>query len=229
MDRCPFDLPVVPMPMSLRDIVVLATSAGMRVTAASFEPLSLTMQLWARPFSSRSVTDCPAQFLGWKWIRVPRIGWLALVIVPAEPWVSRLWGTCSIAGRSYSYRAKSSVERDDSLWDREKGTQTGAKAAVLYKKHFKKSKDKTRICLHHPHEGITSPKFKRIGKFANEDNRATSKGTQGEFSLPRRPNDGAWNSVSEETAAFVLTPSLIAPYLAPILYHIPPPIPPEPP
>ncbi|KIX95225.1 uncharacterized protein Z520_09142 [Fonsecaea multimorphosa CBS 102226] len=42
-DRCPSDLPAVPMQVSLRDIAVIAIMAGMRCTYASFEKKSLSM------------------------------------------------------------------------------------------------------------------------------------------------------------------------------------------
>ena len=43
-DRCPSDLPAVAMQVSLRDIVIVATMAGMRCTDASFEKKSLAME-----------------------------------------------------------------------------------------------------------------------------------------------------------------------------------------
>ncbi|OAP54261.1 hypothetical protein AYL99_11362 [Fonsecaea erecta] len=42
-DRCPSDLPAVPMQVSLRDAAVIAIMAGMRCTYASFEKKSLSM------------------------------------------------------------------------------------------------------------------------------------------------------------------------------------------
>lgn len=44
VDRCPTDLPTVPMPVSLRDIVAMALSIGMHCTEASFTSRSLSMQ-----------------------------------------------------------------------------------------------------------------------------------------------------------------------------------------
>lgn len=43
-DRCPTDLPVVPMQLSMRDVVTLATMAGMECTDISYQQQSLSMQ-----------------------------------------------------------------------------------------------------------------------------------------------------------------------------------------
>ena len=43
-DRCPSDLPVVPMQVSMRDVVTIALMAGLRCTDASFERKSLAME-----------------------------------------------------------------------------------------------------------------------------------------------------------------------------------------
>lgn len=43
-DRCPSDLPVVPMQLSLRDVVVVAMMSGMECTDVSFQTQSISMQ-----------------------------------------------------------------------------------------------------------------------------------------------------------------------------------------
>ncbi|KAL8884460.1 MAG: hypothetical protein Q9215_007501 [Flavoplaca cf. flavocitrina] len=43
-DRCPSDLPVVPMQLSMREMVVMALSAGMQVTDVSFTSQTISMQ-----------------------------------------------------------------------------------------------------------------------------------------------------------------------------------------
>ncbi|KAL9010764.1 MAG: hypothetical protein Q9173_004331 [Seirophora scorigena] len=43
-DRCPSDLPVVPMQLSMRDIVAMATMAGVECTDVSFQAQSISMQ-----------------------------------------------------------------------------------------------------------------------------------------------------------------------------------------
>jgi len=44
VDRCPSDLPTVPMPVSLRDVIIMALTVGMDCSAASFTHRSLSMQ-----------------------------------------------------------------------------------------------------------------------------------------------------------------------------------------
>jgi hypothetical protein len=61
-DHCPAELPVVPMQVSMRDIIVLALMSGMRITDASFSRELLLMQgppgTIARHNSPLYTTEC---------------------------------------------------------------------------------------------------------------------------------------------------------------------------
>ncbi|KAK5464588.1 hypothetical protein LTS15_001150 [Exophiala xenobiotica] len=113
-DRCPTDLTVAPMQVSLRDVVVVAIMAGMRCTDASFEKKSLAMEgaagtittswhpllgaithfaprNYGRPLDARSRVD---ETLGL------RIGDGSI----SPEWMARMWDVVVVAGRLYDLR-----------------------------------------------------------------------------------------------------------------------------
>ncbi|KAJ9503171.1 hypothetical protein H2202_001325 [Exophiala xenobiotica] len=113
-DRCPTDLTVAPMQVSLRDVVVVAIMAGMRCTDASFEKKSLAMEgaagtittswhpllgaithfvprNYSRPLDARSRVD---DTLGL------RIGDGSI----SPEWMARMWDNVVVAGRLYDLR-----------------------------------------------------------------------------------------------------------------------------
>ncbi|KAJ9606034.1 hypothetical protein H2200_009883 [Cladophialophora chaetospira] len=113
-DRCPTDLPVAPMQVSMRDMIVVAIMAGMRCTDASFEKKSLAMEgaagtittsshpllgvithfaprNYGRPAGARSRMD---DTLGL------RVGDGSI----SPEWMARMWDVVVVAGRQYDLR-----------------------------------------------------------------------------------------------------------------------------
>lgn len=105
-DRCPSDLPVVPMQVSMRDIVVIALMAGMKCTDASFEGKSLAMDGEAGTITSswHSMLGSIIHFSPRNVYRPLGIQIRAGSIEPA--WMARMWDTVTIAGRRYDARER---------------------------------------------------------------------------------------------------------------------------
>ncbi|KAL8826195.1 MAG: hypothetical protein Q9191_003954 [Dirinaria sp. TL-2023a] len=117
-DRCPTDLPVVPMQLSMKDVVALALMAGMQCTDVSFESQSLSMQ-----GSAGTITSSRHPVLG------------ALIhFAPKQPfethgvrtdngnlhrdWIVRLSDTITVAGYRYDRRGRRHFEEDEGSWIR---------------------------------------------------------------------------------------------------------------
>ena len=117
-DRCPTDLPVVPMQLSMREVVALGLMAGMQCTDVSFESQSLSMQ-----GSAGTITSSRHPVLG------------ALIhFAPKQPfethgmrtnngklshdWIMRLLDTMVVAGCRYDQRDRRHYEEDEGLWGR---------------------------------------------------------------------------------------------------------------
>ena len=118
-DRCPSDLSVVPMQVSLRDIIVMAIMAGMKVSNADLETGSLSMVGSAGAITSSkhpilgsiihfNPTNVDA-FFGWQ-IRHGSIDRL---------WLGRMKNQVPIAGRLYDWRDRDHIETYDGPWMRE--------------------------------------------------------------------------------------------------------------
>ena len=115
-DRCPSDLSVVPMQVSLRDIIVMGIMAGMKVSNADLETGSLSMVGSAGSITSSkhpilgsiihfNPTNVDALF-GWR-IRHGSIDRL---------WVGRMKDKVPIAGRLYNWRDRDHIETYDGRW-----------------------------------------------------------------------------------------------------------------
>lgn len=105
-DRCPADISVVPMQVSMRDIVTMALMAGMRCTDASFEKKSLAME-----GSVGNMTSSWHPILGAIIRFVPRNcsqpSGLRVGNGNVNPqWMSRMWDVVIIAGRPYSQQER---------------------------------------------------------------------------------------------------------------------------
>ena len=115
-DRCPADLPVAPMQLSMRDVIVAAITAGMDCTDVSFQSQSLSMQGDAGTITSS---------------RHPVLGAL-IHFAPKQPYddhslrvnsgaVSPDWVACmvdivTVAGCRYDARDRKHFEEDESSW-----------------------------------------------------------------------------------------------------------------
>ena len=104
-DRCPSDLPVVPMQVSMRDVVTLALMAGMQCTEASFQQKSIAMEGSAGTITSSShpLLGAIIHFSPRNHREAPglRIGGS---INPL--WMARLWDVAVVAGRPFDLRER---------------------------------------------------------------------------------------------------------------------------
>lgn len=100
-DRCPSDLPVVPMQVSMRDIVTIALMAGMRCTDASFQGKSIAMDGEAGTITSswHPMLGSIIHFSPRNTLRPLGIQIRGGSIEPA--WMARMWDVVTIAGRKY--------------------------------------------------------------------------------------------------------------------------------
>ena len=117
-DRCPSDLSVVPMQVSLRDIIVMGIMAGMTVSRASIKYNTLSMAGCAGSITSSrhpilgsiihfNPTNVNTRF-GWR-IRHGRIDQL---------WVRRMEDEVPIANQSYTKRDRARMVAYDGEWTR---------------------------------------------------------------------------------------------------------------
>lgn len=178
-DRCPADLPTVPMQVSLRDIVAMALAAGMECTYVSFEEQSVFMQGMVGSITSgRHPILGPLVHYTPRWPTNPagsekriRQG------VLGQHWLQRVWGTSSVAGRTYNYRLRRAVQRLDERWLRY--TERMAKGDVAGPPGSRSSQPRTG-------QG-SSPR------------KNTSTGHRGHifnYSSLTRPQDGLWTAES---------------------------------
>jgi len=109
-DRCPSDLPVVPMQVSMRDIVIIALMAGMRCTDASFERKSISMDGEAGAITSswHPMLGSIIHFSPRNSHRPVGIRLRSGKIDPA--WMARTWGVVTVAGRRYDARDRKTFE-----------------------------------------------------------------------------------------------------------------------
>ncbi|KAL9055234.1 MAG: hypothetical protein Q9206_003219 [Seirophora lacunosa] len=115
-DRCPSDLPVVPMQLSLRDIVAMATMAGMECTDVSFQAQSISMQGDAgtitssrHPVLGALVHFAPKQHF-------EQSGMQALNGRIHPDWLARMLDIVAVAGRRFDLRDRKHYEDDEGSW-----------------------------------------------------------------------------------------------------------------
>ena len=117
-DRCPSDLSVVPMQVSLRDIIVMGIMAGMTVSRADINTVLLWMAGCAGSLTSSrhpilgiiihfNPTNVSTRY-GWR-VQHGRINPLL---------VRRMEGEVPIANQSYSWRDRDRIEAYDGEWAR---------------------------------------------------------------------------------------------------------------
>lgn len=115
-DRCPSDLPVVPMQLSMRDIVVMAVMAGMECTDVSFKAQSISMQGDAgtitssrHPVLGALVHFAPKQHF-------ERYGMQALNGKVHPDWLARMLDVVAVAGRRFDLQDRKHYEDDEGNW-----------------------------------------------------------------------------------------------------------------
>lgn len=110
-DRCPSDLPVMPMQVSLRDIIVLGLVSDMEITSASFTNKTLAMQ-----GSPGSITSTMHPILGplIHFANRQNDNWHPLSYDGSsisQLWMSRLWRVCPVAGSFLQCAQKKTCRR----------------------------------------------------------------------------------------------------------------------
>lgn len=179
-DRCPADLPVVPMQLSMRDVVVVAIMAGMDCTDVSFQSQSLSMQGEAgtitssrHPVLGSLIHFAPKQALGNHGIRAKNG-----TVNPQ--WVARMVGSISVAGCKYDLRDRKHFEEDESSWIQSAGVQN----AVKSKGRMVLSSSSTLRQRRHPRPGTSTPA-----------DRKSTVDAFGARTVPEyhRPQDGKWS------------------------------------
>ncbi|KAI4269145.1 MAG: hypothetical protein L6R38_007575 [Xanthoria sp. 2 TBL-2021] len=115
-DRCPSDLPVVPMQLSMRDIAVMALSAGMQCTDVSFQSQSISMQGDAgtitcsrHPVLGSLIHFAQKQALEDHGIQVSG-GTIQ------GNWVARMLDIVTVAGHRYDSVERKHYEEDEGSW-----------------------------------------------------------------------------------------------------------------
>lgn len=110
-DRCPADLPTVPMRTSLRDTVAMALMSGMECTYASFSGCAVSMQ-----GAAGTLTSAEHPVLGATIHFSPNntgvrhgIGYSGTV---SKDWLWRAMDNCIVAGRHYNKHGRRAIEAE---------------------------------------------------------------------------------------------------------------------
>ncbi|RTE83589.1 hypothetical protein BHE90_001851 [Fusarium euwallaceae] len=128
-DRCPLDLITAPMQVSMRDIVVMGLTAGMKITDCSFTEKSISMQ-----GAVGSITSSNHAILGPILHFTPRVfeSVMPRSLAPNGKggrgtielrWLCRTWGVCYVARRAFNSLDRRTTRRLD---DRQTSYQEGA-------------------------------------------------------------------------------------------------------
>lgn len=117
-DRCPPDLPNVPIQMSMRDIVVMGLMTGMKCTQASFESKTISMQgLVGTITTSQHPLLGPLLHFSPRNLSVDEIRDLQLENGTVNPpWMARIWDEVVVAGHRYTRQDRMQIERDEAIW-----------------------------------------------------------------------------------------------------------------
>lgn len=115
-DRCPTDLPIVPMQLSMRDVITVATMAGMECTDFSYQQQSLTMQ-----GSAGTITSSRHPILGALIHFAPKLphhkhGFRTNDGAVSPQWVARMRDIITVAGQQYNMRDRKHFEEDEGNW-----------------------------------------------------------------------------------------------------------------
>ncbi|KAL8898330.1 MAG: hypothetical protein Q9207_006757 [Kuettlingeria erythrocarpa] len=195
-DRCPSDLPVVPMQLSMRDVVVMATKAGMDCTDISFQTQSISMQGDAgtitssrHPVLGALIHFAPKQSVGCHGIQTHdgRIH---------PNWVARMLDLVTVAGRTYDLRDRKHFEEDEGGWIK----ASSDRAVIHYEEPVRAGAAASSNTLRHRRPVKPQASSIAIGAAAHGD---ISSGSTPSLRLPstmgedihvvvRRPQDGDW-------------------------------------
>lgn len=117
-DRCPPDLPNVPMQMSMRDIATMGLMTGLKCTEASFKGKSLSMQ---GPIGTITTSQHPLLgpllHFSPRNMSIQEIKELQIGTGAVSPfWMARTWDEVVVAGRRYTRKDRIQVEREEDFW-----------------------------------------------------------------------------------------------------------------
>jgi hypothetical protein len=109
-DRCPDDLPVIPMQVSFRDVIVMALRSGMRIVNGTQFSSGLTLR-----GKAGIITSAQHPILGLILHFTPRgpgddFG-LNIDKTVSPAWMARLWGDCSVAKGQFTKRERRFEEK----------------------------------------------------------------------------------------------------------------------
>ncbi|MCJ1465916.1 hypothetical protein MMC07_004535 [Pseudocyphellaria aurata] len=115
-DRCPTDLPVVPMQLSMRDVITIAMMAGMECTDVSYQQQSLSMQGCAG-----TITSSRHPILGALIHFAPKLshekhGFRTNDGTVHPQWMARMRDIIMVAGLQYNMRDRKHCEEDEGDW-----------------------------------------------------------------------------------------------------------------
>lgn len=207
-DRCPSDLPVVPMQLSMRDVVVVAIMAGMECTDVSFQSQSLSMQ-----GDAGTITSSRHPVLGALIHFAPKDVFENHGIsgnngtVNAD-WVARMVDIVTVAGCRMDSHDRMHFEEDESSWIKStnyEGPVRSQRPQTLPISSTLRQRRRTISSHDEPDQTSCS---------AHQDEQKVSDNTASSFiasAALRRPQDGEWSfgradsmKASESTSA---TPS----------------------
>ncbi|KAL8717382.1 MAG: hypothetical protein Q9225_005363 [Loekoesia sp. 1 TL-2023] len=200
-DRCPSDLPVVPMQLSMRDVVVVAVMMGMECTDISFQSQSISMQGDAGTISSSRhpvlgalIHFAPKQSFANHGIR-------AQGGMVSSEWVGRMLDIVTVASQRFDLRDRKHFEEDEGSWIKASMTP-----GFMEQLTIGDSSPSSRIRRRRLTKRTSS--FQDVGK--SVANRSTRDPTERSFSpfvmvtdsaIPRRPQDGDWYLTSALTGS----------------------------
>lgn len=180
-DRCPYDLPTVPMQMSLRDVIVMALMAGLECTSASFDSGSVSMQ-----GTAGTITSSKHPVLG------PTIHFSPKVTKEkhgvgssgsiSKDWLWRAMGNCIVAGRHYNWRGRRTVEKEIGNFlkgQSDRNIPTQALARYTQKRHYEF------------HQGTAES-----GLSKQDKTRSSPSKSRPQAPLQPRGDDGLWQLVT---------------------------------
>ncbi|KAL8934532.1 MAG: hypothetical protein Q9216_005864 [Gyalolechia sp. 2 TL-2023] len=193
-DRCPSDLPVVPMQLSMRDVVVLGIMAGMECTNVSFHNKSISMQgatgtiitSW-HPILGALIHFAPKQSHEDHGIRMMKGR-----VDPA--WVARMLDVVTVAGQQFDARDRRDFEQDEETWlnvsrrvDHAQDYQPVRVGAVAPPSTIRRRHQPSRREPAHTRGDDTESKKSQDARYE-----ASTAGNNSHL-IARRPQDGNWS------------------------------------
>lgn len=115
-DRCPTDLPVVPMQLSMRDVITIAMMAGMECTDVSYQQQSLSMQGCAGTITSSRHPILGALIHFAPKLSHERHGFRTNDGTVHPQWMARMRDIIMVAGLQYNMRDRKHCEEDEGDW-----------------------------------------------------------------------------------------------------------------